>query len=67
MDQTLSFNANFHRAYKKTSGKLRLLFSLRSYIYPETCVKVYKGILLPVLLYACPTNLNLTNTQLSKL
>ena len=67
MDQTLSFNTNFHRVYKKTSGKLRLLFSLRSYISPETCVKIYRGILLPVLLYACTTNLRLTNTQLSKL
>ena len=67
MDQTLSFNANFHCVYTKTSGKLRLLFSLRSYISPETLVKIYRGILLPVLLYACTTNLSLTNTPLSKL
>ena len=29
--------------------------------------KTREGILLPVLLYACTTNLSLTNTQLSKL
>ena len=62
MDQILSFITNFHRVYKKTFGKLRLLFSLRSYIS-----KIYRGILLPVLLYARTTNLSLTNTQLSKL
>ena len=67
MDQTLSFNTNFHLVYKKTSGKLRLLISLRSYISPETRFEIYRGILLPVLLYACTTNLSLTNTQLSKL
>ena len=67
MDQKLSFDTNFHHVYKKVSGKLRLLFSLRPYISPETRVKIYKGMLLPILLYACTTNLSLTNTQLSKL
>ena len=43
MDQKLSFNTNFHRECKKTSGKMGLLFSLRSYNYPETRVKICRG------------------------
>ena len=67
LDQTLSFNTNFNRVYKKTSAKLRLLWSLKLYLSPESLVKIYKGILLSVLLYSCTTNLNLTNSQMSKL
>jgi hypothetical protein len=67
LDQTLSFNTNFNRVYKKTSAKLRLLWTLKIYLSPESLVKIYKGILLPVLLYSCTTNLNLTNSQMSKL
>lgn len=67
LDQTLSFNTNFNRVYKRTSGKLRLLWSLKLYLSPESLIKIYKGILLPVLLYSCTTNLNLTNSQMSKL
>ena len=57
LDQTLSFNENFHRVYKKTSSKLRLLWSLKFYLSPESLIKVYKGILLPVVLYSFTANL----------
>ena len=67
LDQTLSFNTNFHNVYKKISGKLRLLWSLKFYLSPESLVNVYKGILLPIFLYSCTTNLNMKNSQLSKL
>ena len=52
LDQKLSFNTIFDRVYKKTSRKLRLLFSLKSNISSETRVKIYRGMLLPILLYA---------------
>ena len=49
------------------SGKLRLPQSLKWYLSPDSLTKVYKGILLPTLLYNCTTNVNLKNTQLQKL
>ena len=67
LDKTLSFSSNFYKVYKKTSGKLRLLESLKRYLPPDSLTKLCKGILLPALLYNCTTNLNLTNTQLQKL
>ena len=67
MDQTLSFSSNFNKVYKKISGKLPLLQSLKCYLSPDLLTKVYKGILLPTLLYDCTVDLNVTNTQLQKL
>ena len=49
------------------SGKLRLPQSLKWYLSPDSLTKVYKGILLPTLLYNCTTNVNLKNTQPQKL
>ena len=51
----------------KISGKLRLLQSLKCYLSPELLTKVYKGSLLPALLYNCTNNLNLLKTQLQSL
>ena len=67
LDQTLSFNTNFHKSYKKASRKLRLLWSLKCYIPNEVLSKIYEAVLLPGILYNCTINLNHNATQLSLL
>jgi len=47
LDQTLSFATHFQNLYKKTSGRLRLLSSLKACLSSEALLRVYKGILLP--------------------
>ena len=53
LDQTFWFSGNFNKVYKKITGKLQLLQSLKCYVSPDLFTKVYKGILLPNLLYNC--------------
>ena len=58
LDQSLSFNKNFYNSYKKASGKLRLLWSLKCYLPSEVISKIYQAVLLPGILYNCTINLN---------
>ena len=67
LDSTLSLNGDFDKTYKKASGKLRLLSSLKNRLDPYTIKRIYTGIILPTLLYNCVVNLRLTQTQLQKL
>ena len=67
LDSTLSFSTNFDRMYKKTTSKLRRLYSLRMYFDSSTKAKIFKAMILPCITYNCTVNLNLTQTQRQKL
>ena len=67
MDSTLSPSTNFDRIYKKTTSKLRRLYSLRMYFDSSTKAKIFKAKILPCIMYKCTVNLNLTQAQRQKL
>ena len=67
LDSTLSFSINFDRMYKKTTSKLRRLYSLHMYFDSFTKAKISKVMILPSITYNCTLNLNLTQTQRQKL
>ena len=64
---TLSFSTNFDRMYKKTTSKLRRLYSLHMYFDSSTKAKTFKAMILPCITYNCTVNLNLTQAQRQKL
>ena len=67
LDSTISFPTNFDRMYKKTTSKLRRLYSLRMYFDSSAKAKIFKAMILPCITYNCTVNLNLTQTQRQKL
>ena len=67
LDSTLSFSTNFDRMYKKTTSKLRRLYSLHMYFDSSTKAKIFKAMILPYITYNCTVNLNLTQTRSQKL
>ena len=67
LDSTFSFSINFDRMYKKTTSKLRRLYSLHMYFDSFTKAKIFKAMILPSITYNCTVNLNLTQTQRQKL
>ena len=67
LDSNLSLSTNFDKMYKKTTSKLRMLYSLRKYLDQYAKVKIYRGMILPCITYNCTINLNLTQTQKQKL
>ena len=67
LGSTLSFSINFDRMYKKTTSKLRRLYSLRMYFDNFTNAKIFKALTLSCITYNCIVNLNLTQTQRQKL
>ena len=67
LDSTLSFSTYIYRMYKKTTSKLRRLYSLRMHFDSSTKAKIFKAMILPCITYSCTVNLNLTQTERQKL
>ena len=67
VDSSLNLNSNFHTCLKKTSGRLRLLAKIRSYLDQATAVAIYHSMILPTFTYCGILQLKYTNTQLSRL
>ena len=67
LDSTLSLSTNFDRMYKKTTSKLRRLYSWCMYFNNSEKAKIFKAIIPPCVTYNCTVNLNLTQTQRQKL
>ena len=67
LDSTLSLSTNFDRMYKKTTSKLRRLYSLHMYFDSSTKAKISKAMILSCIKYNCTINLNLTQTQRQRL
>ena len=67
LDSTLSLSTNFDRMYKKTTSKLRRLYSLRMYFDSSAKAKIFMAMILPCITYNFTVNLNLTQTQRQKL
>ena len=67
LENTLSHPTNFDTMYKKTTSKLRRLYSLRMYLDSSTKDKIFKAIILLCNSHNRTINLNLSKTQRQKL
>lgn len=67
IDGTLNMNKNFDIAYKKASGRLRLLVKLRSMLTSQAAKTVYQSMVVPLLTYCALSSLQLSNTNELKL
>ena len=67
LDSKLTLNDNFEIAYKKTSGRLNLLYKLRSFLSVDAAHKIYEMVIVPILMYSTLISLQLTTTQQKKL
>lgn len=67
LDSTLSLKEDFTRSYKKATSRLRLLLKIRPFLTTKAAKSIYQSMIVPVITYSSLINLNLTNTQLTKL
>ena len=67
MDSNLCMNTNFDCAYKKASGRLRLLQNVRKYLTVDAALKIFRMIILPILTYGTIIKMTFTETQKEKL
>ena len=67
IDQHLNLSSNFDRSYKKASGRLRLLQSVRRYLTTRASEIVYELMILPLLTYSHTIKTTYTNSQIAKL
>ena len=67
VDSHLLMNTNFDCAYKKASGRLRLLQNVRKYLTVDAALKIFRMIILPILTYSSTVKMTITETQKGKL
>ena len=67
LDTKLSLASNFERAYKKASGRVRLLANIRVNLTTEAALLIYRMMILPILTYSATVKTTFTNSQLLKL
>ena len=67
LDSALSLSTNFEKMYKKTTAKLHMMYSLRSYLDQHSKIKIFRRMILPCITYNCTVNLDLNLTQRKKL
>ena len=60
-------NTNFDCAYKKASGRLRLLQNVRKYLTVDAPLKIFRMIILSILTYGSTVKTTFTETQKEKL
>ena len=66
-DSTLNMRNHFKNVFKKSSGRLRLLYRLRPDLSQEAAKLLYQSLIIPVLTYCSLLFINLTNTEKNKL
>ena len=66
-DSNLRMHTNFDCAYKKASGRLRLLQNVRKYLTVDAALKIFRMIILPILTYGSTVKTTFTETQKEKL
>lgn len=67
LDNHLTLQEHLDTTYKKASGKLKLLKSIRYLLTADIVKSVYNTVILPNLLYCYPIMLSLSRTQEDKL
>ena len=67
LDQSLSLNENFDRAYKRASGRLSLLSKMRQYVNTKAANEIFEKVILPLLIYSSSISLHITATQKQRL
>ena len=60
IDNTLTLNTNFSRAYKQVSNWLRLLKRVREYLNVDVATKIFSMIIPPILRYKGPVKWSYT-------
>ena len=66
MDKNLSFHEYLNKTLKKASSRVRMLSRIRQNIGPFTAEKIYKIMVLPVMLYCNNVLLNLSDSHKQK-
>jgi hypothetical protein len=62
----MSLNENFNRSYKRASGRLRLLQSVRRNLTAASAIDIYNMMILPILTYSSTIKTIFTDSQLAK-
>ena len=62
IDQSVLLTINFEKRYRKASGRIRLLQTVRQYLTVEAAEEIFNMIIVPLLAYCCLLNLPLTKT-----
>ena len=62
----MTLTANFDRAFKKASGRLRLPQRIRGYLTVSSAETIFNSMILPNLAYSNAINTSFNATQLSK-
>ena len=60
-------HSNFEIAYKRVSGRMRLLYGVRNYLTTDAATKIFHMMILPILTYLGPVNPTYTTTQKDRL
>ena len=62
----MTLTPNFDRAFKKASGRLRLLQRIRGYLTVSSAETIFNSMILPILTYSNAIKTSFNATQLSK-
>jgi hypothetical protein len=67
VDQNVNLKEHFGQAFRKASGRLRLLKKIRSSLTMDAAESIYKCMIMPLLTYSSVVTLNLNATQTSRI
>lgn len=67
VDQNVNLKEHFGQAFRKASGRLRLLKKIRSSLTMNAAESIYKCMIMPLLTYSSVVTLNLNATQTSRI
>ena len=67
IDETMTMNDNFQSFYRKASSRINLLGKIRNLVTADISMKIYRTMILPIMLYCSITRMNMTKTQLNRL
>ena len=67
VDGSLGLSSQFEKCLKKASGRLRLLFNIRDHLDLPAAKVIYRTMIMPVFTYCGILQLNLSQTQLTRL
>ena len=67
LDDTMTLNDNFQRFYKKASSRINLLSKIKKLLTADVAMKIYRTMILPILLYCSVIRMTMTTSQLNQL
>ena len=67
VDPTLNLNSYLDKTYKKSTGRLKILYKIRPYIDSKCAKVLYQSMILPLFTYCGTLQLNYSKTQQKRL